>query len=660
MILFRSLDTTVDDLIREFEDGWKPEPNGYARKLVEFCGSKALSSICCYLEGKINDGSFSRFTFDMMLAWEKTSSGEEELGSYSEGIAKENEDTKMPLREPVEVQDDVSLFYSDVMPLLVDDEPSVAEDAFVWLGSLAPLPCDVINGRFTFEALTTSTAYRFHFPAYDKFLKEIDKCVKYLQKQPTPTGVELADDEFVLHMEGTAKTQRVVRHIGGTSWPGRLTLTNYALYFEASGVISYENALKVDLSKDVDHSVNRASTGPWGVPIFDKAVVYKSSQLSESLVLEFPEMTGSTRREHWLSLIKEVILLHKFLSNFKILSPLQAWETHSRTILGIIRLHAVREMLRISPPIPTSFLIFSLFDELPKGDLVLEELANVINQFSTTHPCSASSILKSLDICHLSIPLVEVKEDVDQELARDLAKNISRLESLEGTINQVRVETKEANIAKATVEGLKEEGISDSFVILTELLSPLKSVIPRTQQIISWQKPLISVLVLVTSLIITYKDWIGKAIAAAMVYGVGKMIQVRRQRLADRCKEIVIFTGSDQRIVESIVSAQHGLQSVHSMVQTANIAILKILSIVLSKTRKHADQVMMVMIVAAIVLAVIPIKLIIMGSILYVFIINSKIGKCMESGQSDRRLREWWDTIPAIPVRTVDKIPPSL
>ncbi len=36
----------------------------------------------------------------------------------------------------------------------------------------------------------------------------------------TPKGVELADDEFILHVEGTASSQRVVRHIGATSWPG--------------------------------------------------------------------------------------------------------------------------------------------------------------------------------------------------------------------------------------------------------------------------------------------------------------------------------------------------------------------------------------------------------------------------------------------------------
>lgn len=60
---------------------------------------------------------------------------------------------------------------------------------------------------------------------------------------------------------------------------GRLTLTNYALYFEASGVIRYEDAIKIDLSKDIEHRVKPAATGPWGAPLFDKAMAYESPEL---------------------------------------------------------------------------------------------------------------------------------------------------------------------------------------------------------------------------------------------------------------------------------------------------------------------------------------------------------------------------------------------
>lgn len=60
---------------------------------------------------------------------------------------------------------------------------------------------------------------------------------------------------------------------------GRLTLTNYALYFEAKAAFSYEDAIKFDLSKSVVQRVKPAATGPLGAPIFDKAIVYESADL---------------------------------------------------------------------------------------------------------------------------------------------------------------------------------------------------------------------------------------------------------------------------------------------------------------------------------------------------------------------------------------------
>ncbi|XP_042490262.1 uncharacterized protein LOC122070203 [Macadamia integrifolia] len=643
-----TLNASVEGLVEEFEVGWKLETNDYSRKLVEFCSSKALSNICCNLEKNIEDGLFSRVTFDMMLAWERPTSADEE--SYSECVAKETEDKKV-VPEGSQQDDDIPLFYSDIMPLLVSNEPSIGEDSFVWLGSLVPLVVDVANGRFTFEALTASTANQLHYPAYDRFITEVHKCNKYLQKQTIPKGVYFRDDEFIFHVDGTATTQRVIRHIGGASWPGRLTLTNYALYFEASGAVSYEDALGIDLSKDVDHSVRPASTGPWGAPLFDKAIIYESSQLQDSVVLEFPEMTSSTRRDLWFALIKEVILLHQFLLKQKIESQIQAWEMHARTILGIFRLHAAREMLRLSPPVPTSFLIFSLFDELPKGDYVLEELANSLKQVNSIHPCSPSSILGQLNMSDARVSSTEVKEGVEESINHQS----DTLASLDSAINQVREEAKEVSIAKSTVEGLKEEGISDSFLVLMELLRPLQSMLLQCQGVLRWERPLVTLFVLSATLIVIYKEWIGKVIAASLLWAAGKMIKERQGRRGDECAKIVVYTGSDQTTMQTIVSAQHGLKTVQAMVQNTNISILKIRSMLLSRSSKHTNQVMMVMIGLAILLAVIPFKVFLIVPMLYCFIMNSKMGKYLSGDQSNRRLKERWDSIPIVPVEVVDK-----
>lgn len=182
----------------------------------------------------------------------------------------------------------------------------------------------------------------------------------------------------------------------------------------------------------------------------------------EGVVLEFPELTSATRRDHWLALVEEIMLLHQFLLKFKVSSEQEVWELHARTILGIIRLHAAREMLRILPPEPKSFLIFSLLEELPKGDYVLQELAESLKTTTSGNPCSASSILRSLNVSQTCIPCLEPKQ-ITGTSGMVQPENLSLLEN---AINQSREEAKEVDIAKATAEGLKEEGISESAQVL--------------------------------------------------------------------------------------------------------------------------------------------------------------------------------------------------
>lgn len=186
----------------------------------------------------------------------------------------------------------------------------------------------------------------------------------------------------------------------------------------------------------------------------------------DGIVLEFPEITSSTRRDHWLNLVNEITLMHQFLRKFNVEAPLQAWEIHSRTILGIIRLHAAREMLRISPPDPKKFLIFSLFEEVPKGDYVLEELAEISLKVGTTiNPCSASSILRNMNMEQLGNILKEEGEDKCNEKEKSIDKE-EMLASLESAVNQSREEGRTIEKAKATTAELEEEGISESVVVL--------------------------------------------------------------------------------------------------------------------------------------------------------------------------------------------------
>ena len=70
---------------------------------------------------------------------------------------------------------------------------------------------------------------------------------------------------------------------------------------------------------------------------------------------------------------------------------------------------------------------------------------------------------------------------------------------------------------------------------------------------------------------------------------------------------------------------------------------------------QHANAVMVALSGLAVLFAVIPFKFFLMAIILQSFVMTSKKGK--SSGAGNRRLMEWWDSIPIVPVRVVDKVP---
>ena len=70
---------------------------------------------------------------------------------------------------------------------------------------------------------------------------------------------------------------------------------------------------------------------------------------------------------------------------------------------------------------------------------------------------------------------------------------------------------------------------------------------------------------------------------------------------------------------------------------------------------QHANLVMWAMTGGAVRLVAVPFKFVLMGLTMYFFMANSKAGKSMSSAHGDRRLREWWESIPIIPVRIVSR-----
>ena len=57
----------------------------------------------------------------------------------------------------------------------------------------------------------------------------------------------------------------------------------------------------------------------------------------------------------------------------------------------------------------------------------------------------------------------------------------------------------------------------------------------------------------------------------------------------------------------------------------------------------------------AVALAVVPFKYVLMGLTVCCFATNTRVAKAVSDPRGGRRWREWWESIPAVPVHTVDK-----
>jgi hypothetical protein len=167
--------------------------------------------------------------------------------------------------------------------------------------------------------------------------------------------------------------------------------------------------------------------------------------------------------------------VNRFIRKFN-LGDVQRAEALSKAILGILRYSAVKEAFHIAPSHFKTTLTFSLAEKLPKGDMVLEALyknyfqlldtslshsenESSVNKLSQTHSLPFSLytlsrmgfvLLKREDETEKEISFCAVCFGVSKSLEAALEESIccsERIESARATVDQVKVEGVDANLA---------------------------------------------------------------------------------------------------------------------------------------------------------------------------------------------------------------------
>ncbi|XP_068308511.1 uncharacterized protein [Pyrus communis] len=594
-------------------------PSCYARNFLEYCCFRALA-LSTQVTGHLADKKFRRLTYDMMIAWEAPAAASQPL-------------------------------------LNLDEDLSVGVEAFSRIAPAVPIIANVITSENIFKVLASSSDGRLQFFTYDKYLSGLERAIRKMRSQSESSllsAMRSSKREKILEVDGTVTTQPVLEHVGISTWPGRLILTDHALYFEALRVVSYDKAKQYDLSDDLKQVVKPELTGPWGTRLFDKAVFYKSVSLSEPAIIEFPELKGHTRRDYWLAIIREILYVHRFINKYQI-KGIKKDEALSKAVLGILRLQAIKEISSQTDLRYEGLLMFNLCDQLPGGDLILETMADMstfkeFDRSSKSKPGGGMYSISALDmISNLGFSFgTSSSSPVEAGLAVGEI-TVGEVTLLEKAVKESKNNYEKVALAQATVDGVKVEGIDTNFAVMKELLFPMMELWTCLLSLALWEDPLKSLLFCCVFTYIICRGWLSYAFALTLIFIAVFMVLTRYFSQGKSTHEVKVLAPPAMNTMEQLLAVQNAISQAEGIIQDGNVVLLKLRALLLSLFPQASERFAIALVVMALALAFLPVKYIVLYIFLETFTCYSPVRRS-STERWTRRLREWWFSIPAAPV----------
>ncbi|XP_073144732.1 uncharacterized protein [Henckelia pumila] len=590
----------------------------FARNLLEYCCFLALSRSVRVIN-YLDDKNFRRLIFDMMISWEFPAASSQPFPS-------------------------------------LDDDATVGIEAFCRIAPAVPLVGNVIVADKIFEVLSDSTSRRLHFSIYDKYLIRLERVIRKFQSQSESSllsSQRLGRGEKVLEVDGTAASQPVIEHVGVSAWPGRLTLTDHALYFEDFQVVSYDKAKMYDLADDLQQIIRPELSGPWGTRLFDTAVFYKSNSLSEPVVMEFPELKGHTRRDYWLAVIREVLYAHKFIRKFK-LGGLGRDEALLKAVFGILRVQALKEISSAIPICCEALLMFNVCDKLPCGDLILESVANMLTIKEIDRRSATKSINGMYSISGLALAsnlgfaygTSSCNANEAALVVGEIA--VGEITPLEKAVKEARSSYENVILAQATVDGVKVDGIDTNLAVMKELLSPMADIWNWVLLLLYWEHPWKSLAFCLVSTYILCRGWLGHVLASLLLF-LAIFMLLNRYVQGGHVDELKVMAPPAMNTMEQLLAVQNAVSQAENLIQEGNILLLKYRALLLSLFPQATERCAGALLVIGLVLAFVPVKYIVLVAFLETFTRYSPIRRA-NTEKWQRRFRDWWFSIPAAPV----------
>lgn len=625
-----------------------------ARNLVEYCCFRFLSRDGSDIHPSLQDPAFQRLIFITMLAWENP---------YTYDPSSNAE--KATLQNKL-----------------------VTEEAFV---RIAPAISGVVD-RPTAHNLFKALAGDQEGISVSSWLNYISEFIKVRQKQISyqiPEFPQLSEERILCI--GSNSKRPVLKWENNMAWPGKLTLTDKAIYFEAVGILGDKRAMRLDLTLD-GSQVEKAKVGPLGSALFDSAVSVSSGSELNHWVLEFIDFGGEMRRDVWHAFISEVITLHRFIREYgpddSDESLFNVYGAHkgkdratSTAINGIARIQALQYLRKLLDD-PTKLVQFSYLQNAPYGDIVLQTLAvnywggPLVTGFVNTRRNQLET-RPSDEIADNRNHVFDIDGSVylqkwmkspswGSSISTNFWKNISvkglilsknlvvaDLSLIERAAETSKQKYHVVEKTQATIDAATLQGIPSNIDLFKELMFPFTLIVKNFEKLRHWEEPHLTVAFLGLTYTIIYRNLLSYVFPTMlMILAVG-MLTIRalkeQGRLGRSFGGVTIRDQPPSNTIQKIIAVKDAMRDVENLMQQVNVSLLKIRSILLSGHPQITTEVALVLISSATVLLIVPFKYIFSFLLFDMFTRELEFRREMVK-KFIKLLRERWHTVPAAPV----------
>ncbi|KAL7205860.1 hypothetical protein ACSBR2_018725 [Camellia fascicularis] len=624
-----------------------------ARNLVEYCCFRFLSRDGSEIHPCLKEPAFRRLIFITMLAWEKP---------YSKR------------KDPRAITSEKASF----------QRRRVREEAFVRIAPAISGVADRSTAHSLFKALA-GDEQGISFNTWSTYMDELLKVHEGRKLYEFEEGPQHSSERILCL--GSSRKRPVLKWENNNAWPGKLTLTDKALYFEGVGLGGQKGAVRLDLTKH-GTMVEKTRVGPLGFDIFDSAVSVSAGAESKTWVLEFIDLGGEMRRDVWYAFISEIIALYKFIREFGPedgdQSVYNVYGSHkgkvratTYAINSIARLQAL-QFMRKTLEDPIKLVQFLYLQSAPHGDVVCQTLAvncwggQLVTKFTEGGYVNSNEVSESsnhvFDIdgslylrkwmrspSWASSASVAFWKNASVRRGVVLSKNlvVAGTTLVEKAAITCREKHSEVEKTQATIYAAMLEGIPSNIDLFKELVLPLTVTAKSIDKLRRWEEPHLTAAFLAFSYAIIFRNLLSfvfpmtlMMLAAGMLLLKGLREQGRLGRYFGR---VTIHDQPQSNTIQKIIAVKEAMREVEKYLQNLNVSLLKIRTILLAGQPQITTEVSLVLLMSSVILLIVPFKFILAFLVFDIFTRELEFRRQMVM-RFMTLLKERWHAVPAAPV----------